>query len=112
MTGSSGTAFTALVPQKGRITSPLAESQALQQTLLVSSSLLLATVPAYGGATQPNTPSFWAAYVDADAELYIASAPDACTGRTSNIGIIQAVRLYVVIMSLLRSRNALGAQAL
>lgn len=40
------------------------------------------------GVKQPNTPAYWATYIDADAKLYVASAPDACTGRTANIGVI------------------------
>ncbi len=41
--------------------------------------------PGYSGAKQPNTPAFWSAYVDSEATITIFSAPDACTGRKSDV---------------------------
>lgn len=86
VTGSSGTAFTAVFAHADYVTA------ADTGTATNPAGIFIATTssgPGYSGARQPNTPAYWAAYVDADAELYIASAPDACTGRTANIGIIQ-----------------------
>lgn len=113
VTGSSGTAFTALDPTEKGAYGPVAESTGIATN---PAGIFIATAsngPAYGGARQPNTPSFWAAYVDADAELYVASAPDACTGRTSNIGVISGgavVNGYNVPAPALTG-TPLGAQA-
>jgi hypothetical protein len=35
--------------------------------------------------TKPHTPAFWAAYVDSEANVTLYSAPDACTGRKSDV---------------------------
>lgn len=34
---------------------------------------------------KPHTPAVWAAYIDADANVTVYSAPDACTGRKSDV---------------------------
>ncbi len=85
VTGSSGTAFTVTFAHSDYATT------SDTGTATNAAGFFIATAssgPGSGGARQPNTPAFWAAYVDADAELVVASAPDACTGRTANIGTI------------------------
>jgi hypothetical protein len=87
VTGSSGTAFTVNFSHADYATQ--AETTAHAENPAGIFIALQASGPGSGGARQPNTPAYWSAYVDADAELYVASAPDACTGRTANIGIIE-----------------------
>src|SRR5271170_1444716 len=87
VTSSTGTTFTALDPTSFGAYGPVAETMGIATNPAGIFIALVASGPGIlGGAKQPNTPTIWIAYVDADAELYVASAPDACTGRTSNIG--------------------------
>lgn len=86
VTGSTGTTFTATFSHSNY--GPTSDTG----TATNPAGIFISTAssgPGSGGAKQPNTPAYWAAYTDADADLYIASAPDACTGRTANIGIIE-----------------------
>src|SRR5271168_1400719 len=88
VTGSSGTAFTVAFSHADYATT------ADTGTATNPAGFFIATAssgPGSGGARQPNTPAYWAAYVDSDALLFVASAPDACTGRTANIGTIDSV---------------------
>src|SRR5271170_2130649 len=89
VTSSTGTTFTALDPTDKGTYGPVAESTGIATNpagIFISIAASGTQFP--GGPKQPNTPAYWAAYVDADAELFVASAPDACTGRTSNIGVL------------------------
>jgi|SRR5271168_4709160 len=88
ITSSTGTTFTATFSHADYV------SAADTGTATNPSGIFIALAqsgPGIAGAKQPNTPAYWIAYVDADAELYVASAPDACTGRTSNIGSLLTV---------------------
>src|SRR5271156_4414649 len=89
---STGTTFTALDPTSFGAYGPVAETTGIATNPAGIFIAIAASGPGITsvGAKQPNTPLYWAAYVDADADLYVASAPDACTGRTANIGVIES----------------------
>ena len=86
VTSSSGTAFTAIDPTAHGIYGPTADTgsaTAAAGTFIAKASSGPGFPPQL--AQMPGTTTYWATYVDTDANLTIYSAPDACTGRKSDI---------------------------
>src|SRR5271154_2897640 len=86
VTGSTGTAFTAIDPTAHGVYGPTSDTgsaTAAAGTFIAVASSGPAFPPQ--GPQMPGTVAYWAAYVDADANLTIYSAPDACTGRKSDV---------------------------
>jgi len=110
VTSSTGTTFTATFSHGDYASAADTGTATNPAGIFIS---ILASGPGNLGAKQPNTPAYWAAYVDADAELFVASAPDACTGRTSNIGVISngAVASGYNIPAPFFNGNPVGANA-
>src|SRR5271170_1179536 len=75
VTASTGTTFTATFAHADYATT--AETGSATNPSGIFIALAQSGPGIAGGAKQPNTPAYWIAYVDADAELYVASAPDA-----------------------------------
>jgi hypothetical protein len=77
VTGSNGTSFT--------FTFAHADYASAADTGTASNTAGVFISLASNSSQKPHTPALWAAYVDADANVTIFSAPDACTGRKSDV---------------------------
>lgn len=77
VTGSSGTTFTFTFAHADY------PSAADSGTASNAAGVFIALVANQG--QKPHTAGIWGAYVDADANVTILSAPDACTGRKSDV---------------------------
>ena len=84
VTSSNGLTFTATFAHADYVSAPdTGTATAAAGTFIAVASSGPAALPQ--GAQMPGTVAYWAAYVDADASLTVYSAPDACTGRLSNV---------------------------
>src|SRR5271155_5531848 len=75
VTSSTGTTFTAVDPTAHGVYGPTADSGTATNPTGIFIAIAQSGPGVLGGAKQPNTPAYWVAYVDADAEIFVASAP-------------------------------------
>jgi hypothetical protein len=79
---TTGTSFTATFAHADYASAPDTGSAHIASGVFIA---VAASGTNAGGARQPNTPAYWGVYVDGSSTVTFLSAPDACTGRKSDI---------------------------
>jgi hypothetical protein len=96
VTGSTGATFTATYAHSNY--GPAADTGSATNAAGVFVALT-ASGASNGGARQPGTATYWATYVGSDASITLYSAPDACTGRISDVDDYPVPNLTVSVPS-------------